>query len=50
VATPLDPLQTLQAVEEIKRLKARYHETYEKVGGRWLVATIRLSRLRVDLF
>jgi uncharacterized protein (TIGR02246 family) len=26
-----------------------YHESYEKVDGRWLIAAIRLSRLRVDL-
>ncbi len=26
-----------------------YHETYEKVDGRWLFRTIRLSRLRLDL-
>jgi len=25
-----------------------YHETYEKVGGRWLIKTITLTRLRVD--
>ena len=27
-----------------------YHETYEKVGGRWLITSIRLTRLRVDMF
>jgi SnoaL-like protein len=27
-----------------------YHETYEKVDGRWLIASIRLTRLRVDMF
>ena len=27
-----------------------YHETYEKIGDRWLIASIRLSRLRVDMF
>jgi len=26
-----------------------YHETYEKVDGRWCITTIRLSRLRVDI-
>ena len=26
-----------------------YHETYEKRDGVWVIATIRLSRLRVDL-
>jgi hypothetical protein len=26
-----------------------YHETYEKVDGRWRFATIRLTRLRLDL-
>lgn len=25
-----------------------YHETYEKIDGRWLVKTLRLTRLRVD--
>ena len=26
-----------------------YHETYEKVDGRWLIKTLTLSRLRVDM-
>jgi len=26
-----------------------YHETYEKVDGRWRIKTIQLSRLRVDV-
>ena len=26
-----------------------YHETYVRIGGRWLIASIRLSRLRVDM-
>src|SRR3989449_9484850 len=26
-----------------------YHETYEKVDGRWLIKTLTLSRLRVDV-
>lgn len=26
-----------------------YHETYEKVAGRWLIKTITLTRLRVDV-
>jgi hypothetical protein len=25
-----------------------YHETYEKIEGRWLIKTLRLTRLRVD--
>ena len=25
-----------------------YHETYEQIGGRWLIKTLRLTRLRVD--
>ena len=25
-----------------------YHETYEKLDGRWLIKTIALTRLRVD--
>jgi hypothetical protein len=25
-----------------------YHETYEKVGGRWYIKTLKLTRLRVD--
>jgi len=26
-----------------------YHETYEKVDGRWLITALRLTRLRLDL-
>lgn len=26
-----------------------YHETYEKRDGRWLIAALRLTRLRVDV-
>jgi hypothetical protein len=26
-----------------------YHETYEKHDGRWVIKTVRLSRLRVEL-
>jgi hypothetical protein len=25
-----------------------YHETYRKIGGRWKIATLRISRLRVE--
>jgi hypothetical protein len=25
-----------------------YHETYQKVGGRWYIKTLKLTRLRVD--
>ncbi len=25
-----------------------YHETYEKVGGKWLIKTLKLTRLRVE--
>jgi hypothetical protein len=25
-----------------------YHETYEKVDGRWLIKTLRLTRLRIE--
>jgi hypothetical protein len=25
-----------------------YHETYEKIGRRWLIKTLRLTRLRVE--
>ena len=25
-----------------------YHETYEKLDGRWLIASRRLTRIRVD--
>jgi hypothetical protein len=24
-----------------------YHETYQKIGGRWLIKTLKLTRLRV---
>lgn len=27
-----------------------YHETYEKTGDGWHIATLRLTRLRMDLF
>jgi len=26
-----------------------YHETYEKIGGNWLIKTLRLTRLRVEV-
>jgi hypothetical protein len=26
-----------------------YHETYERYDGRWLIASLRLTRLRVDI-
>ena len=26
-----------------------YHETYEKIGGKWLIKTIRLTRLRIEI-
>lgn len=26
-----------------------YHETYERVDGRWLIRSLRLTRLRVDV-
>jgi hypothetical protein len=26
-----------------------YHETYERIGGRWLINTLKLKRLRVDV-
>ena len=26
-----------------------YHETYVKIGGEWFIASIRLTRLRVDM-
>jgi hypothetical protein len=25
-----------------------YHETYEKVGGRWMIKTLRIVRTRVE--
>ena len=25
-----------------------YHETYEKVDGRWYIKTLKLTRIRVD--
>ena len=36
------PMKTLQGY-------GHYHETYEKVGNRWLIKSLRLSRLRVDV-
>lgn len=26
-----------------------YHETYERIGGRWVIKTLKLKRLRVDI-
>ena len=26
-----------------------YHETYEKIGGKWLIKTLRLTRLRIEV-
>jgi hypothetical protein len=26
-----------------------YHETYEKVGGKWLIKTLKLTRLKVEM-
>jgi hypothetical protein len=28
--------------------RGHYHETYRKAGGRWLIETLKLTRLRVD--
>jgi hypothetical protein len=25
-----------------------YHETYEQIGGRWLIKTLKLTRLRIE--
>ncbi|HLG88607.1 MAG TPA: nuclear transport factor 2 family protein [Alphaproteobacteria bacterium] len=36
------PMKTLRGY-------GHYHETYERVGGRWLIKALRLSRLRVDV-
>ena len=36
------PMKTLQGY-------GHYHETYERVGGRWLIKSLTLSRLRVDV-
>ena len=36
------PMKTLQGY-------GHYHETYERVDGRWLIKSLRLSRLRVDV-
>ncbi|OSC39953.1 nuclear transport factor 2 family protein [Mycobacterium decipiens] len=30
--------------------RGHYHETYEKIDGRWLIKTSRLTRLREDVF
>jgi len=26
-----------------------YHETYERIDGRWFIKTLKLTRLRVDV-
>ncbi|MCV7197820.1 nuclear transport factor 2 family protein [Mycobacterium angelicum] len=46
------------ALEDVVRLapginlqgRGHYHETYQKVGGRWLITTSTLTRLREDIF
>jgi hypothetical protein len=46
------------ALEDVVRLtpgvnlngRGHYHETYEKVDGRWLIKTSTLTRLREDFF
>jgi hypothetical protein len=46
------------ALEDVVRLApgvnlrgyGHYHETYEKVDGRWFIKTSRLTRLREDVF
>jgi hypothetical protein len=46
------------ALEDVVRLapgvnlngRGHYHETYEKVDGRWLIKTSTLTRLREDIF
>ena len=32
----------------IQEAWGHYHETYERIDGRWLIKTLRLTRLRVD--
>ena len=39
----MNDLQRLIAIEAIKTLKARYFQ------GQWNIATLRLTRLRVDI-
>jgi hypothetical protein len=38
---PGSPIHTLHGY-------GHYHETYEKVDGRWRIKTITLTRVRVD--
>jgi hypothetical protein len=46
------------ALEDVVRLgpainlqgRGHYHETYEKIGGDWLIKTSTLTRLREDVF
>ena len=35
-------------VEEHLHGWGHYHETYEKIGGRWLIASRQLTRLKVE--
>jgi hypothetical protein len=29
--------------------RGHYHETYRRIGGRWTIATLKLTRLRLDI-
>jgi hypothetical protein len=50
--------QGVWALEDVVRLApglnlngyGHYHETYEKVDGQWRIKTLKLTRLRVDIF
>jgi hypothetical protein len=43
-----DPTSHGEAPFNMLRGFGHYHETYEKVGGRWLIKTLKLTRLRLD--
>jgi len=43
-----DPAGRAAAPFNAMRGFGHYHETYEKIGGQWLIKTLKLTRLRVD--
>jgi hypothetical protein len=55
--TPATTARGIWALNDVVRLVpaltlhgyGHYHETYEKIGGRWRIKTSRLTRLREDV-
>jgi hypothetical protein len=45
---PGDTIRGRANVVDFIRGYGHYHEAYRKEGGRWLISTLKLTRLRVD--